>query len=437
MWRLMRRVMFLPVPHGVMCYMIAGKIMLWTFKEGYMDYDFLYIWSSFAHIHFYEDVILLLFYIFLFYFFCCWGVRLKGQVVDFSRVKVGAGPLMGVAILMWLRTIVHVSSLDFTIVMANTEYLKMAGLDALNTDSGLAKFIQQSNKLVGLITCIIWAFALAKGVRIVVLVLLPVVLWHWLFEFAGHSRYAAMMPIAMGGVYAIMADKKNPFIIIPFFLVGGVTLFMMLSGRGSGFHGFESIPYAWDAMVNNPNPNANSNTLANIFEGIFVVSEVFVGEKYYDEWYKILSISPFPSFIDGFNEIRVGNEVRVHTFVPMGGIAEIIRFGPLYMAIYFGIQVLAIRYVFMILRLYPGAMAILLNMILLLSCYLQFTYSVRTVFRFYVLVLILGTILVVIKQLRLKKKQQRQVRKDQWRTRTNPAPLQMTRRYDYHYKPAE
>ena len=247
-----------------------------------------------------------------------------------------------------------------------------------------------------------------------------------------------MMLMAMGGVYTIMADKKNTLIFLPLFIGGALTLFMMLSGRGSGFHGFASIPFAWDAMVNNPNPNANSNTLANIFEGIFVASEVFVGEKFYDEWYKILSISPFPSFIDGFNEIRVGNEVRVHTFVPMGGIAEIIRFGWVYMIIYFGIQVLSIRFVFMILRLYPGAMAILLNMILMLSCYLQFTYSVRTVFRFYVLVIILGTILVVIKQLRLKKKQQRIIRKDQWRTRSNPAPLKMTRRYDYHaQRPAE
>ena len=390
LYRLFKRMRFHPFPHGILIYLMLGKLILWVSYQGILTYDFLRIWSSYAHITYFQEVIFLLFALFLFYFISSLGIsiNLKQQSLEKWDIKPSIWTL--IITFLWIRLLYHISILNFDILMANNEYLLMSSMQALNTEHALARFVQQSNKFFGLIVTVIWAFLCARKKWGLMLFVSPLLIWHFLFELAGHSRYAALYMFTIAGVYSAVNRRRSLSVISLFTVLGLTSLFFVLAGRVSGEHGFTSLFMISDKIASIPYERAASNALANGFEGLYIVSELFSAPRYFDDIYKRLSLSPFPSFIDGFAHIRAANEIRLHDYVPMGAIAEIIHFGAIYTFIYFFIQLLSIRISFIVMQKIPGVMAVVFNMILLVASYLQFTYSTRTVFRFYIIVLIIG-----------------------------------------------
>jgi hypothetical protein len=71
-------------------------------------------------------------------------------------------------------------------------------------------------------------------------------------------------------------------------------------------------------------------TLFNNFGGVFVLAESMSRVHVIYPWkYKLLSFSPFPSMIDGFNSVRHAEE-RIMATGPFSNFAELYHFGPLY-----------------------------------------------------------------------------------------------------------
>jgi hypothetical protein len=72
-------------------------------------------------------------------------------------------------------------------------------------------------------------------------------------------------------------------------------------------------------------------TLFNNFGGGFVLAEAMSrAQVAYPLAYKILSFSPFPSILDGFNSVRYAEE-RVMETGPFNNFAELYHFGPMYL----------------------------------------------------------------------------------------------------------
>lgn len=403
LYRLFKRISFHPFPHGILIYLMLGKIVLFASYQGYLDYDFLRVWSSYAHVHYYSQLILLLFCLFLFYYITTLGIHIKVKKQQLAQFDVAQNTLIILCFLLWFRAIYHIMILDFDVIMSNSQYLMMASMNAIKTDAFLGKFVQQSNKFFGLIVMVLFAFTFARKRWLLMVILTPLMMWHFTFELAGHSRYAALYMFTIAGIYGLVKEKRKIFTVSLFSILGVSVLFIVLAGRVSGEHGFTALLSMSEKFTDISTGRVSTNVIANGFEGLFVVSEVFTSQRHFDDIYKNLSLSPFPSFIDGFASIRAANEIRLHKFVPMGAIAEIIHFGTLYVLIYFGMQFITIRLSYMVMRRTPGVLPIVLNMILLVSSYLQFTYSTRTVFRFYVIVFLLSIFLLFIDALKQHK----------------------------------
>lgn len=123
-------------------------------------------------------------------------------------------------------------------------------------------------------------------------------------------------------------------------------------------------------------------SITEIFQGVFVVAGHFARQVNFSVRYKILSLSPFSSFIDGFSAIRRAQKVRLNQFVPRSAIDEVLQVGWQYAAIYALVGCFALSSNLKL--LFSGkytSVAFGLNLMLLLFFTIQFTYSTRTVFR--------------------------------------------------------
>lgn len=77
-------------------------------------------------------------------------------------------------------------------------------------------------------------------------------------------------------------------------------------------------------------PNLVLFGLFNFFGGGFVMAEAFrMGTVTYPIAYKLLSFSPLPSALDGFDAVRSA-QVRVNPSAPFSNFAEVLHFGPFY-----------------------------------------------------------------------------------------------------------
>ena len=122
--------------------------------------------------------------------------------------------------------------------------------------------------------------------------------------------------------------------------------------------------------------------LTNIFEGIFVTAEYFSQQLTYQDSYKILSLMPTVSLIDGFTAVQKRFEIKLFDpYVPNSAVTEVLSFGAGYALVFFSVQFGAGWLSARALARDQHLPALFVNALIALSCYLQFTYSTRTVFR--------------------------------------------------------
>lgn len=380
---------FMPFPHGFMIYIMFAQIFLWLNAFDIVYYEFLHLWTSGAYRTHFQSVVLIFFMFYLGATACVPGSRVNlSSLFAGLRQRDETGV---VSILLITPLYVHLAlywlHLDWSVAWQTDRYLQMGN----PADQGLVgTVLMQSERVFGMLAMILAVYAGYRRRWGALLAVLPIISWHVLFDMAAHSRSVVYYFITGGLTFMALQPRK---LTAPALMFGAamLTLVGSLSGRGSQLHGFSSLPFYFTNMVTHQLEIGN---LTNIFEGVFVTSEYFKGGLEYPMKYKLLALSPLFSFMDGYDLVRLQYQIKIHRFVPHGAVTEVLSFGIGYAAVYFAVQFMAGWLSVRALTKWPGLPTLFVNSLFLLAAYLQFTYSTRTVFRFFVAAGIASVILL-------------------------------------------
>ncbi|MDR3631677.1 MAG: hypothetical protein P4L42_15255 [Desulfocapsaceae bacterium] len=202
------------------------------------------------------------------------------------------------------------------------------------------------------------------------------------FLFLGiHSRGTVVVPVIIG-LFAFLNTNRCKFFMIPLIiLVCIIDISSALMGRSLNVQGFSSIPLTMVRVFNGDLKNSLNTILLNVNEGIFETAEGLQLTNNFDELYKLLCFSPLPSAIDNYDSIKQTNQVRLHLYVPLPGLAEIHLFGwPYFCAMIF--------IYFVIIRAHLGIQTknvmsyILCNFLIMFSIYHLLAYPLRNALHF-------------------------------------------------------
>jgi hypothetical protein len=372
-----RRSGFIPFPHGIMAYLILGQIILALHNYGYLSYGLLRVYTTYAYIHFFSQMFLLL--ATMFFTLCLIVPKTNTSVIDALRQERIDERLFWVLVAALYGTwFITILSANLAVLWSNNTYLSMTTPDtALVTNNALTRLAIQLTGPLGLLGAVAMAFSWYSGRRAIALALTPIILWSLLFALSAHSRAAALY-LVFGGMMAIFARARFAAAILV--LAGFVAMLSVLGGRGSGHHGFSSLPeffrniaiyYRFSGL----------DVISNVFEGMFQTSEYFSHNWHFDPIFKRLSLSPLFSFIDGYDSVKQLYSIPLFYFVPNPAVSEVLSFGPGYATIYFGTILLCGYLSAQLVVRQPGLISLALNTFVLLGGYLQFTYDTRSSYR--------------------------------------------------------
>lgn len=396
-----RRSGFLPFPHGMLIFCVLAQAVVFLVSQNIIAYRFLKVYSSYSFNENYSSTFYLFFCFFVGAALCTPSGKVKvGSVIRSIRMPSGVGPMIILAV--YLQMLVDMAALNWDVAWSNSEYLLMAGRNGLSVKNGLTQTIHSMNTLFGLLSTLMLAFFLYSGKKALALAIFPVVAWHFFFQLAGHSRYSAFYLITFAAAGFVLS-RRTSLLALLCVVAGLATLVSMLGGRNSEEHGFASVA-KYGANISERLEDDPMGSVANIFEGAFVTSEYFARSFQYADKYKNLSLSPLLSAMDGYEAIREQNEERLAAVVPAGAVIEVLSFGAGYAIIFFGVQFLAGFFSARLLAKRPGLLSLSINAMMMLATYLQFTYSTRTVFRLFVVSLVVSLFFLLRRKARVRKR---------------------------------
>lgn len=381
-----RRSGFLPFPHGTMIYLFTGQIMLALHAYGFLYYPFVRIYTTYAYVHFFPQMFML--QAAMLFALCPIAPKAHVSIGDTVRqMNVNETLFWGLILLLYACWSLVLVAINWSVVWSNSVYLTMTDpTKALLIDNAITRLAFTLVGPLGILAAATTAFTFCTGRGRLGIILLPVTAWSFFFGLAAHSRAAAAYLILAGLVAAMFPRAR--FAAILLILLGFVTTLSVLWGRGSSNHGFSSLPEFFNNIAAYYQVSG-LDAVSNIYEGVFTTSEYFSRNFRFNYLYKILSLSPLFSFIDGYDSIRENYAIRLHYYVPNPAVSEVLSFGPVYALIYFSVLMTAGYQSAKLVVRRPGFVSLGLNALVMLSSYLQFTYDTRGQFRtfFYIAIL--------------------------------------------------
>lgn len=340
-----RRIRVLSVFDMIGVYIIACQIAFYLAQ--YVPIVDLYAAGQFgSYLSDNDGGLLLYFWVFL----CCYaatlGLRVTKQV---DMVAVGSQAIsaldrwLGLILLgCVLAALVNFVSLDAGAIWYNNRYLLLSIPEGLAIRNGFTELVQSFSQIVGILAAFGFAVSLFTRKWPLALGFALVTGWYFSIGLAMSSRNAAILIFVIAVVASVLVRRGRLSVVGFLGLLCLLVLMIALAGRSTREYGIAMIP---DHLVSAVADTGNRFLLilGNLTQGIFVTNDGFLLNPEHPELYKILSFSPFPSFIDGFESIRRVQEIRLHAFVPMSAITEAVAFGPLYTVIAAASLMLCVR----------------------------------------------------------------------------------------------
>lgn len=367
---------------------------------GLFEYSFAQIWSNNGVVVFKEKIsiysLIILFIYFIPLYFIekvngKFGLHISGYKINFNK-NIIKKILRISSFFILILAFINIISLNFSVLWSNNFYLLIASSDGLIYRNPLTILIQQMHPLIGLISVLIFSVAYAFRDKLTLSIILLPLIFYFLMKIGDHSRYSALYVAAMMVVFSIFLNSRKEKIAINSFLIFFFfgNLINSLIGRESGHHGLASMIDYFPNIMTFLSSDSYLFILGNIFEGVFVHGEIYYYLNHeFPFIFKFLSLSPFPSFIDGYAENAHNFRIDIAPYVPMSATGEILLFGLGYMFIYYTTIVFSIYLNFNSVKNNNNIVFIFSLLLICLGTYLQFTYGVRNVFRFFCLAIII------------------------------------------------
>lgn len=281
----------------------------------------------------------------------------------------------------------HYLTRDPDPLWSSNSYLLMLSLDSGYSDT-ISRFLASIIVPVYFLCCIMFAVSYSSGRLVPLFGNGFSALWLAILQISAASR-AAGVGILLFAVYrAASAGPLRPSVLVAAFL-GMYVMVAAMAGRGSGMFGLENFFLQLASPLQGQ--LGVSNIVANLFQGAVSTGDGLVVGGGFSEQYKLLSFSPLPSFIDGFDRIREASEIRLGPVCPMSAVAELANFGSVYWLAYSVGYISMVAFInsrFVVMRTSP-VMVMAANGLFTIFSIVGFTYPLRNVSRMFVYISVL------------------------------------------------
>jgi hypothetical protein len=384
-----RRIRPLTAPVIVMCYIVLSQAAFtcadwFGYSPGYAGAILSYSWNR-------DTGVIVYFFLFAIAYASTLGIRIAGAR-DFARAATQidiaarlldrhAGPILGV---LWVSAVVQIAALDPSALWWNGRYLLLKSDASLVFHAPITRIVFGTAQLAGMASVLLATFGLLRRKWILVLLATPPAFWALLLALASSSRSAVVL-VAIPGVVAWMVGGRGRIALLTSsILASALVLVAVIMGRQNGEFGISSIPKILSLPFGSP--EQTSRFFLNVAQGIFSTTDAISIPATHNEIYKVLSFSPLPASLDGFDTALRLYEIRLHPFVPMSAIAEAYHFGWIYTALLGMVFFCAFR---ASVRAYTNFWAYLITTPLVVFLFIQAgAYPVRNIFRQMLIVLL-------------------------------------------------
>lgn len=230
-------------------------------------------------------------------------------------------------------------------------------------------------------------------------------LYALLVTIAFGSRFAVVQLVAVGVMFQVLGRRRLDWRAALLFGLAGLTFVAIIGlrqGAGVGRIGDYGLLPFLEAIARGPAllfEGILFFALFTFFNGGFVMARALsMTGLSYPLSYKLLSFSPLPSAVDGFDQVR-RFEHRAHTYAPFSNFAEAYHFGPGYLILFLLLLFVVLVALTRFWRRYRGSFAFFV----LAPAYYSFlkmqSYQLRTSFRW--LLVTLAVIVLVETMMRL------------------------------------
>jgi hypothetical protein len=392
LWYTLKRSGFVPFPHLSLIYMIGCQISVWLVTYKIAEYRFLQTYSTYgfskhfvALESFFAAIFFFSFFVFMPRRHMQFGARLRSSI----RIPITEFGVWMFVLTLWMFHIVLAAVLNWRLVWLNETYLLMNDQRVLSAVNPGSRFLVTVLPLVGFAVFALVSVYAGRKYQYVAAALMPLAIFDYAYELGAHSRKAVMYLVVFTAISIVLNRSKKILVFaVPLIFF---SLAFCLGGRVYGEHGISTIFEAGSILSRYSHYDASLGFL-NLFEGSFVSGELFGSSHHASTLYKILSFSPFPSFIDGFHQILGSNIHKLGPYAPPSAILEAWWFGPPYIILLLLPQVIAGRMVVRLMERGNSTVVIAANLLMAFASYLQFTYPVRTVYRFFLIALFLAVL---------------------------------------------
>lgn len=237
--------------------------------------------------------------------------------------------ILAALLLLYLLALLHLGAMNKTVLISNNRYLALLSSDDLAMNNTITRTISNLFPILSICGVMIASVAFLCGDYKLGYGSLPLCVWYFFLSVANGSRHAAVLLAVPAILAAVLAQRRRAILVGVFGILSFFAIFLALKTRYNRQFGLSALPGIFLGIADMRIDDLQV-VVANIFQGIFITGDGLSITGEHALTYKLLSFSPLPAFLDHFDQIRELQEIRLHFFVPMSAVTEVVRFGVVY-----------------------------------------------------------------------------------------------------------
>ena len=251
--------------------------------------------------------------------------------------------------------LMHLTLIDREAFMLNSEYLSLADPSRNGVGGGLGAFVNNILRPISLPAFLLLAIRDApargprpsrRGTELQSLLLALVCAYVFAFSLALFSRYLMIYVFVffMGRMFSRRGARGGLGGAPAFAFYTGLILLCFAvaqAGRSNAAQGLSAVGAVLDGLRVEQLGWILARLGATSFDGAISFANALRHDPIYEPSYQLLSFSPLPSFIDGFDAREM--EQRINIYVPFSAFGETAHFHPVAVPILFAVCALVTR----------------------------------------------------------------------------------------------
>lgn len=292
--------------------------------------------------------------------------------------------------------LIHLNYMNLNLLWMNNQYKLLSNATALQLPLA-ASLINVLAGIFAIVLLIIIILLIKSGRYFMAIGLLPMFLYFFTLKIAANSRWGPLI-VASSIPFLYKRGSLKSMLLIFFTAFFSLMFFLgVLFGRNGGTN-TQGISAIYSNISNGINgaaflfPKILGSTFSGAWNFDLTLQKFDSKTVVYDAEYKLLAFSPLPSTLDGYDEIKDRNILKILSYAPVGAFGELYYFGILYFLLFLLFLFFSLRFCNRVVIKHN-----LLGILVVSPFYLFFLkiqeYPIRNSFRYILLALVAGYIL--------------------------------------------